>query len=443
MNAARLIVGDVIAELERLPTASAHVCVTSPPFWCLRDYDLPPSDWPEVTFVPMAALPAITVPAQSIQLGMEHDPWAFVAHIVHVFRALRRVLRPDGTLWLNMGDSYASGGRGGGGSYMEERGDASWKGASSLNGWRKAPRGLRRKDLLGMPWRVAFALQADGWILRSDIVWEKPNCMPESAEDRPTKCHEYLFCFSASDLYYYDADAIRESVTGGSHTRGGGVGGKTVPPGHDRQGRIRQNERFGRAVRELVTSRNKRTVWSIPTEPYKGKHYATFPRALARPCILAGTSQAGCCAACGAPFARDLVIEGPSFNQITMGRPPSSYANAWKGNPHSFAVRGSHGHISRVRRTRGWLPSCKCGAEPKPCVVIDPFSGTATAGEVAVMLGRDFIGIDLSTEYSEQARYRLARAHERLGLAVAQSPATAPAESAQPLQLGLLGEASR
>jgi hypothetical protein len=145
------------------------------------------------------ALPAITVPAQSIQLGMENDPWAFVAHIVHVFRAVRRVLRPDGTLWLNMGDSYASGGRGGGGSFMEERGDASWKGASSLNGWRKAPRGLNRKDLLGMPWRVAFALQADGWILRSDIVWEKPNCMPESAEDRPTKCHEYLFCFGASD----------------------------------------------------------------------------------------------------------------------------------------------------------------------------------------------------------------------------------------------------
>jgi DNA methylase len=324
---------------------------------------------------------------------------------------------------------------------MDERGDASWKAASSMNGWRKAPPGLNRKDLLGMPWRVAFALQADGWILRSDVVWSKPNCMPESAEDRPTKCHEYLFAFAASNDYYYDPDAIREPVTGGAHTRGGGVGGKAVVPGRDKPSRIRQNERFGRSVRALVTSRNKRTVWTIPTEPYKGKHFATFPRALVRPCILAGTSPAGCCSSCGAPRRRDLVIEGPSFNKLTLGRAPSNYAQAWKGNPHSFAVRGSHGHVERIRVTRGWIPTCSCSAETVPCRVLDLFAGSATVGDVAIELAREFVGIELSDEYSEQARWRLAQAAvrsarevERLGFATAQTVT----EAGQPVQLGLL-----
>jgi DNA modification methylase len=435
---ANIITGDCLAVLEKFAAASVHCCISSPPYWALRDYELPPTDWPEVTFTPIAGLPALTIPAQSIQLGHETDPWAFIGHIVHVFRATRRVLRTDGTLWINMGDSYASGGRGGGGSFMEERGDASWKGASSLNGWRKAPPGLNRKDLLGMPWRVAFALQADGWILRSDICWEKPNCMPESAEDRPTRCHEYVFVFGASTDYYYDGDAIREAVTGGAHTRGGGVGSKTVPPGRDKTSRIRQNERFGRAVRALVTSRNKRTVWSIPTEPYKGKHFATFPRALVRPCILAGTSHAGACDACGAPRKRDVVIEGASFNKLTLGRAPSNYAQAWKGNPHSFAVRGSHGHVERIRVTRGWLPTCPCGAAVVPCKVLDVFAGSGTVGVVALELGRDFEGIELSAEYSAQARLRLARAEVRVGVADVQTTTALPKD--EPVQLGLLGQ---
>ncbi len=432
---ARIIIGDCRQMLATLGAASAHCCITSPPYLWLRDYEIEPIEWPEVSYAPMIGLPPIVVLRETVALGMEHTLQSFLGHLVAVFRELRRVLRADGTLWLNMGDSYASGGRGGGGSFMEERGDASWKGASTVNGWRKPPAGFHRKDMLGIPWRLAFALQADGWVLRSEIVWEKPNAMPESAEDRPTKAHEHIFLFSLSDDYYYDHDAIRERVTGGAHTRGGGVGGKAVPPGRDLQGRIRQNARYGRSVRELVTHRNKRTVWSIPTEAYKGKHYATFPRALARHCILAGTSADGCCSSCGTPRRRRVEIHGPSFNERAQGRELSNYANASLGNPHSFAVKGSHGPISRERRTVGWDAACACGADVVPCTVLDPFSGSGTVGVEAVTRGRSFVGIDASAEYSREARARIAHARVRAGLAVADEPIA----SGQPLQLGLLG----
>jgi DNA modification methylase len=432
---ARVIVGDCLTELALIPTASVHCCVTSPPYLWLRDYEVAPTAWPEVSFAPIIGLPAITVPAQTEALGLERDIWSFIGHCVLVFRELRRVLRSDATLWLNMGDSYASGGRGGGGSFMEERGDASWKQKSTINGWRQPPSGFNRKDMLGIPWRLALAMQADGWVLRSENIWSKPNCMPESAEDRPTKAHEHVFLFSPSDDYYYDRDAIIEPVTGGAHTRGGGVGGKTVPPGHDLQGRMRQNERYGRAIRELVTHRNKRTVWNIPTEPFKGTHYATFPRELARTCILAGSSAAGCCSLCRAPLRRRVLIEGATFKERTAGRERSGYAAATLGGaPHSFAVRGSHGHISRVRKTVGWDPTCSCAAVVVPCTVIDPFAGAGTVGVVAIETGRNALLIEVSEPYAISARRRLARTKEKRG-------ELAPLEAAVvegPTQLGLL-----
>ncbi|HEX2679622.1 MAG TPA: site-specific DNA-methyltransferase [Polyangiales bacterium] len=433
----QLLTGHCVDELNKLEPQSVQCIVTSPPYLWLRDYGTEPVAWPEIHYTPMIGMPPVVAPAQVASLGLEQDIASYVAHIVHVFRAAHRVLRRDGLCWINIGDSYASGGRSGGGSFMEERGDASWKGASAVNGWRKPPPGFGRKDMLGMPWRVAYALQADGWRLRSDVIWQKPNCMPQSAEDRPTSSHEYLFLFSRSDEYFYDGDAIREPVTGGSHTRGGGVGGKAVPPGRGAQGRIRQNQSFGRAVRELVTSRNKRTVWSIPTEAFKGKHFATFPRALARPCILASTSAEGCCYACGAPRRRQVVIEGPSFNELTKGRAASNYAAAWDGNPHSFAVRGSHGHIARVRKTVGWEPTCKCDEKrTRPCAVLDMFGGSGTVGVVAIAAGRSCTLIDLSHEYSQQAIRRLARETVDAGWADAASAAEEPNAA---VQLGLLG----
>lgn len=436
----QLLTGHCVDELNKLQAKSVQCIVSSPPYIWLRDYDTPPVDWPEVHYTPMIGLPPVVAPAQTASLGLEEDITSYLGHIVHVFRAAHRVLRDDGTMWINAGDSYASGGRGGGGSYMEERGDSSWKNASGRNGFRKPPPGFGRKDMLGMPWRVAYALQADGWQLRNDVVWDKPNCMPESAEDRLTRCHEYLFLFSRSDHYHYDSDAIREPVTGGAHTRGGGVGGKAVPPGSDKQGRIRQNERFGKAVRELVTNRNKRTVWSIPTEAFKGKHFATFPRALVRPCILASTSAMGCCSSCGAPRKRIVVIEGPSFNERSKDRPPSAYAEAWDGNPHSFAVRGSHGHIARIRRTVGWNPTCDCGVDKtKPCTVLDMFSGSGTVGVVAIATGRSYVGIDLSHEYSQQAIRRLARETVASGWADSTAHVSSGEAASEAVQLGVFG----
>lgn len=408
----RIIIGDCRSELAKLPDESVHCVVTSPPYIWLRDYGV------------------------EGQIGLEVTIEEFLDTLVKVFREVRRVLRHDGTLWLNMGDTYASGGRGGGGSFMEERRDASWKGKSELNGWRGAPDGYHRKDMLCMPWELAIALRRDGWVLRQDIIWEKPNCMPESAWDRPTKSHEYVFMFAKSDRYFYDPDAIREPVTGGARTRGGGVGGKTVPPGRGQQVRIRNNESFGRHVRELVEQRNKRSVWRIPTEPYKGDHKATFPRALVLPCLLAGTSAAGCCKTCGAPRKRNVVVDGPSFRDLTKGRDRSEYSKATlRGSPHSFAVRGSHVHIHRVRKTVGWEPTCECAAPTVPCVVLDPFGGSGTVGCVAAVHGRDYILIELNPDSAEEARLRIRSERRRAGLlrATDTAPAAAKAE-----QLGLL-----
>jgi DNA modification methylase len=412
----RILEGDVRAVLPTLPENSVHCVITSPPYLWLRD------------------------DGHADQIGLEPTIDAFIATLVGVFREVRRVLRADGTLWLNMGDSYASGGYSGGGDFMAQRAEAGWNVAAEKTGFRSAPPGFNRKDLFGMPWRLAFALQADGWILRSDIIWEKPNCMPESADDRPTRSHEYLFLLAKSEHYFYDKDAIMEDVTGGAHTRGGGVGAKTVPPGRGPQGRVRDNESFGKVVRHLVTKRNKRTVWSVPTQHYKGAHYATFPEDLVRPCVLAGTSAGGCCSSCGAPLDRKVEIIGPSFKELTKDREPSSYAAATlKGSPHSFAVRGSHGHIHRERRTIGWERACKCDAPTAPCVVLDPFGGSGTVGAVAVELGRSAVLVELSAEYSQQARARVDGATERAGFI---TPAKAEGVP-RPVQLGLLaaGEA--
>lgn len=404
-----ILLGDAREQLATLPAQSVHCCVTSPPYWALRDYGV------------------------DGQIGLEEDFANYVDALLEVFREVHRVLRDDGTLWMNLGDTYAGSGNGGGGSFMEERGDGSWKTKSTINGWKAPPDGFKPKDLLGIPWRIAFALQADGWTLRSDIIWHKPNPMPEAVADRPTKSHEYLFLLSKQRRYYYDADAIREPVTGGAHTRGGRVGGKCVPPGKGPQARVRQNESFGHSVRELVTSRNKRTVWTIATQAYDGDHYATYPEKLVIPCVLAGTSAAGCCSNCGAPLERQVEIDGPTFQELTRGREASGYAAASVGAPHSFAVRGTHGHVSRVRTTTGWATACECAADVVPCTVLDPFTGSGTTGAVAVTHGRRFLGTELNPEYVQQAESRIAAAVESSGRATASAPGPAG-----PVQLGLL-----
>jgi DNA modification methylase len=239
-----VLFGDCRKTLATLPAGSVHCCVTSPPYWRLRDYGHPN------------------------QIGQEATPAAYVAALGEVLSQVRRVLRDDGTLWLNIGDSYAN--------------DTKWGGATSGKHARelhgdsavgrpkdKVVTGLPPKCLAGMPWRVALALIDDGWTLRSDIIWHKPNPLPESVTDRPTKAHEYVFLLSKSPTYYYDAAAIAERATG-------------LPNGNSARGRI-----------EARSERNARSVWTIPTQPYAGSHFAVMPEALASRCILAGCPPTG------------------------------------------------------------------------------------------------------------------------------------------------------
>jgi DNA modification methylase len=298
MKQHRVLIGDCIESMQKLQDQSVNTCVTSPPYYGLRDYGM------------------------AGQIGLEETPAEFIARLVEVFRQVRRVLRDDGTAWVNMGDTYASGGRGGGGSFMAERGDGAWAGKGSATGWRSAPAGLKHKDLMGIPWRLAFALQDDGWYLRQDIIWSKPNPMPESTRDRCTKSHEYLFLLSKSPRYYYDQDAIKEPVALSSIARmaqdieqqrgSDRVPGKTNGPmkavrskrdSFKRDDSKREQPIPGQSLgthrpdREEsdwpLDTRNKRSVWTVPTQGFKGAHFATFPPDLIRPCVLAGAPLGG------------------------------------------------------------------------------------------------------------------------------------------------------
>jgi DNA modification methylase len=255
----RIHLGDNRQTLKSLPSESVHTCVTSPPYFGLRDYGM------------------------QEQIGLEPTPEAFVQELVELFREVRRVLRNDGTLWLNLGDTYAMSTRGS----SDNAGKSQGRNVGSYLNNRKAqiPNRLKPKDLIGIPWRVAFALQADGWYLRQDIIWHKPNPMPESVKDRCTKSHEYIFLLSKSSKYYYDAKAIEEPAKWerwGNQTErkshkgtAGHLGGKTL------------------AELPIRDKKNKRSVWQVSTKPFKGAHFATFPPDLIEPCVLAGCPEDG------------------------------------------------------------------------------------------------------------------------------------------------------
>lgn len=270
----KLLVGDALTTLRQFPDNVFQACITSPPYWGLRDYGIPN------------------------QIGAEAHIADYIQNLTAVFREVRRVLLPTGTLWLNIGDSYTSGNR-------------TWRHPDKKNPARgmeyrpPTPEGLKPKDLIGVPWRLAFALQEDGWYLRADNVWYKPNCQPESVRDRPTRAHEYVFLFSKSEKYYYDYVAARERTNGnGSY-------------------------------------RNRRSVWAVNTESFKGAHFATFPRLLVEPCVLAGSRR---------------------------------------GN-----------------------------------IILDPFMGSGTLGEVCVTLGRCFVGIEINPDYVNMAAERIRASAEVRG----------------------------
>lgn len=319
----RIITGDCLEQLPQLETGFFHTCVTSPPYFGLRDYRTalwqgglsscdhiepgtdrgardelpnPPAGWGKRAcgkpYTSICGKCGAT--RKDKQLGLEDSLEAYVANLVNVFRLVRNTLRTDGTLWLNMGDTYQNG------------------------------------ELLGVPWKLAFALKADGWLLRSDIVWSKPNPMPESVKNRPTKAHEYLFLFATSKRYYFDMSAMREPQQGAIKTRrftssgGADARAKGKPTGgNEGKGTLWTDTGF----------RNKRDVWTIPVHPFKGAHFATFPPKLVEPCVLAGCPVGG------------------------------------------------------------W--------------VLDPFAGACTTGLVAEQHGRNFVGIELNSEYAEMGKLRL------------------------------------
>lgn len=255
----KIIEGNVLETLKDIPACSVQCAVTSPPYYGLRDYGM------------------------DGQIGMEETPEAYVEKLVAVFGEVRRVLKDDGTLWLNLGDSYANNPKSGGKqSALMTRGEHK---RTPINRKYYRPDGLKPKDLIGIPWMVAFALRADGWYLRQDIIWNKPNPMPESVTDRCTKAHEYIFLLSKSKSYYYDAKAIAEPSLYPNDLRApkGSVGAWQMDgrPADNNAGRIRDNN----------FTRNKRDVWTVTTKPYKGAHFATFPPDLIKPCILAGTRE--------------------------------------------------------------------------------------------------------------------------------------------------------
>jgi len=259
-----IIVRDCLEALCKLPDESVHCVVTSPPYWGLRDYGI------------------------NGQLGLESSFQDYLATMVKVFREVRRVLRKDGTLWLNMGDSYVHGVPGGGSVFDNGRTDGRifYEGDKARGRTKISTfiNGLKSKDICGIPWRLAFALQADGWYLRSDIIWHKPNPMPESVTDRPTKSHEYVFLMSKSERYYYDAEAVREPATNRD------PGNKKHKYNGDNDWHRTKANLLDVGAREF---RNKRTVWTIPTAPFPEAHFATFPPALVEPCILAGCPKGG------------------------------------------------------------------------------------------------------------------------------------------------------
>lgn len=330
------------------------------------------------------------------QIGLEASPAAYVASIVAVMRECWRVLKNDGVMWLNLGDSYAmSSVRGENSKFSGAVGaHKGYEQGSMRLGSKQIPDGLKSKDLIGIPWRVAFALQEDGWYLRSDIIWHKPNPMPESVTDRPTKAHEYVFLLTKQARYYYDAIAIQETSSG---VNGGGFSGKTAE--------AQLNHGAMMLDRPIDNGfRNRRSVWTVATSPYSGAHFATFPPKLIEPMILAGTSERGECPHCGKAWVRVVEKNGGNWEDRKASGEPMRYGM----NNNKGEVITNYGGSESV--TIGWQPQCSCPLhEPIPQIVFDPFAGTATVGRVAIQHGRRFVGCDLNTSYIDLAHERTSK----------------------------------
>jgi DNA modification methylase len=551
-----ILVGHVMDRLRELPDRSVQCVVTSPPYWGLRVYGIEPQVWGGEAGCPHefkeALVDAVTGAKGNWQqadngtshktrfrgdvdaarqettvavrqgtcrlcgawlgdFGLEPTFDLYLAHLVAVFREVRRVLRDDGLLWLNMGDCYAGSGKGrnADGTHGAKAGEKQLTNRGAILGvLPEMTDDLKAKNLYGMPWRVAFALQADGWWVRSDtieevefycpcgcghvmeervwrwsqdaeVIWSKPNSMPESAKDRPTKSHEYIFMLSKSARYFSDMEAIKEEVSAStgrypykasmdearpdpglpngdqpSRSSTPRVGVERSPAGwrtdKGAHGSIHPEGRESRVTYNSIdiSRKNARSVWTIPTEPFACEycrackrfywsaeyqalakvktenresrvcrcgasdqwlsHFATFPQELVEKCLLASTSEAGACAACGAPWRR---LTKKTYEDTDRQPAPN------KGRTEAHGERAANmtgdgfipNRIATVTQL-GFERGCKCEGEPAkaPCVALDPFMGSGTVALVALRARRDFIGVELNPEYAEMAGHRIA-----------------------------------
>ena len=422
-----IICGDCLEVMRTMPAGFFYSVITSPPYWGLRDYGV------------------------DGQIGLEKTPEEYIAKMVAVFREVWRVLRDDGTLWLNLGDSYgglAGNTRGDGAGGGKERGEAMF--GKAIGGACKS--GCRPKDLCGIPWRVALALQADGWYLRQDIIeevefycpcgcgyileeriwrhsqdreiiWKKPNPMPESVTDRCTKAHEYIFLMTKKPRYYYDAEAIkepqsederqrrlREKAQGHKATYKIAADGKTGQQSQSNGGAVKNVTRR-HELAELGT-RNKRSVWTVPTAPYKEAHFATFPPKLIEPCILAGCPE-WVCKKCGEPRRR-IVEKGKLIQTGHTAKNPPKYKNTTGGGDKGATCFSSvPPGMAYENKTTGWT-DCGCNAGFDGGIVLDPFMGSGTVAAVAYEHNRHYVGIDLNPDRKIQKRIQ--DAHDKYAL---------------------------
>ena len=379
----KIFIGDCRETLATLADASVHCIVTSPPYYGLRDY------------------------GESAQIGLEDTPDDYVAEMVGVFRELRRVLREDGVAWLNLGDSYSAAGRSGGGDQgarYEVYGDTR---AGERGGRWRSTAGIDAGNLLGIPWRVAFALQSDGWTLRDACVWHKPNPMPESVAGtrwegdtlrrgswRHTSAHEMVFMLTNGMGYFCDQEAVREANKPETERHAARYGG-TLNVTHIDKSR---NDKASIDYFSPTSGRNPRNVWSITTRPYSGAHFATMPPDLAERCIKVATSATGVCPACGSQWAP--VVE----RQTATSRQRPGYT---AGSGRNDGTRPGN-YVDHRTTVLDHRPTCDCPpADPIPATVLDPFGGAGTTALVADRLGRDAILCELNADYVELARARI------------------------------------
>lgn len=381
-----ILQGDCIESLKKLKDQSINTCITSPPYWGLRDYGT--GEWVggNADCLHKSAkknadktggftgerirkiggsennkylkhkknCPDCGATRKDNQLGMEDTPEEFTENLVKVFREIKRVLRDDGTAWLNLGDSYG-----------------------------------KNKQLTGIPWRVAFALQQDGWYLRQDIIWHKPNPMPESVRNRCTKAHEYIFLLSKKAKYYYDHEAIKEDA---KYPQGPNSP-QSIKKG---KGEFGMDTRGGLSKIGALAKRNKRSVWTVTTKPFKGAHFAAFPKDLIEPCVLAGCPEKMCCD-CGEPYQRQMKKTG-EFQR----RWSKTIATA-EGSPHE-----GQSSMQNIYEDLGLQKKCDCKTnETKAGTVLDPFGGSGTTGIVAANNNRNAILLELNQEYIDLAKERI------------------------------------